>query len=69
MLPYLDHIDIIDKIKIFTGIFILTGALFMTAGMGIYQEKIYAQYGKHPKESLFFNVGLFTRITGVLSVF
>lgn len=40
------------------GILILTGALFLTAGMGIYQEKIYAQYGKHPKESLFFNHAL-----------
>ncbi|XP_076094850.1 UDP-xylose and UDP-N-acetylglucosamine transporter-like isoform X2 [Mytilus galloprovincialis] len=42
----------------FTGIFILTAALFMTAGMGIYQEGIYKQYGKHPKESLFFNHAL-----------
>ena len=40
------------------GILILSGALFLTAGMGIYQEKIYAKYGKHPKESLFFNHAL-----------
>ncbi|XP_061186334.1 UDP-xylose and UDP-N-acetylglucosamine transporter-like [Saccostrea echinata] len=37
------------------GLVMLTVALFLTAGMGILQEKIYGQYGKHPKESLFYN--------------
>ncbi|CAC5367045.1 SLC35B4 [Mytilus coruscus] len=64
--------DLIYDLAIwFTGILILTAALFMTAGMGIYQERVYKQYckhlnqervykqyGKHPKESLFFNHAL-----------
>lgn len=37
------------------GILMLTVALFLTAGMGIIQEKTYTQFGKHPKESLFYN--------------
>jgi len=36
----------------------LTVALFLTAGMGIFQERVYKIYGKHPKESLFYNVSL-----------
>lgn len=38
------------------GILMLTVALFLTAGMGIIQEKTYGEFGKHPKESLFYNV-------------
>ena len=34
----------------------LTFALFMSARMGIYQEQVYAKYGKHPGEALFYNV-------------
>nr|XP_022296591.1 UDP-xylose and UDP-N-acetylglucosamine transporter-like [Crassostrea virginica]XP_022301739.1 UDP-xylose and UDP-N-acetylglucosamine transporter-like [Crassostrea virginica] len=37
------------------GLVMLTVALFLTAGMGIIQEKTYKQFGKHPKESLFYN--------------
>jgi len=37
------------------GIFMLTFALFMSARMGIYQEVIYAEHGKHPKEALFYS--------------
>ncbi|XP_048739866.2 UDP-xylose and UDP-N-acetylglucosamine transporter-like isoform X2 [Ostrea edulis] len=37
------------------GLVMLTVALFLTAGMGIIQERIYGEYGKHPKESLFYN--------------
>lgn len=40
------------------GVGILTLSLFLTARMGIYQETIYKQYGKHPKESLFYNHAL-----------
>jgi len=36
------------------GIGMLTFALFASALMGIYQEKMYAQFGKHPHEALFF---------------
>uniref|UniRef100_K1QXP1 UDP-xylose and UDP-N-acetylglucosamine transporter n=1 Tax=Magallana gigas TaxID=29159 RepID=K1QXP1_MAGGI len=37
------------------GLLMLTVALFLTAGMGIIQEKTYSEFGKHPKESLFYN--------------
>merc|ERR1719147_342718 len=40
------------------GIALLTFALFMSARMGIYQEVIYAEYGKHPKEALFYTHAL-----------
>lgn len=36
------------------GITLLTVALFLSAVMGIYQEKLYAKHGKHPYEALFF---------------
>lgn len=36
------------------GIGMLTFALFASALMGIYQEKMYAKFGKHPHEALFF---------------
>lgn len=38
------------------GISVLLFALFMSARMGLYQEVIYATYGKHPREALFFTV-------------
>ena len=38
----------------------LTFALFMSARMGIYQEQVYAKYGKHPGEALFYNVSVIT---------
>ncbi|CAH1266323.1 SLC35B4 [Branchiostoma lanceolatum] len=40
------------------GIAMLTFALFMSARMGIYQEVLYSQYGKHSKEALFYNHAL-----------
>ncbi|XP_060553083.1 UDP-xylose and UDP-N-acetylglucosamine transporter-like [Ruditapes philippinarum] len=40
------------------GVGVLVLSLFLTARMGIYQETIYREYGKHPKESLFFNHAL-----------
>ncbi|KAG8228297.1 hypothetical protein J437_LFUL007015 [Ladona fulva] len=36
------------------GILLLTIALFVSARMGIYQEELYATYGKHPREALFY---------------
>lgn len=36
------------------GISLLTVALFISAGMGIYQEKLYAKHGKHPYEALYY---------------
>lgn len=38
------------------GISMLTFALFLSARMGIYQEEIYAKYGKYPMEALFYSV-------------
>lgn len=38
-----------------TGIAMLTFALLMSARMGIFQETLYKQYGKHSKEALFYN--------------
>ncbi|XP_067915544.1 UDP-xylose and UDP-N-acetylglucosamine transporter [Heterodontus francisci] len=37
------------------GIVMLTFALFMSARMGLFQETLYKQYGKHSKEALFYN--------------
>ncbi|XP_062928268.1 UDP-xylose and UDP-N-acetylglucosamine transporter [Mobula hypostoma] len=37
------------------GVAMLTFALFMSARMGIFQETLYKQYGKHSKEALFYN--------------
>ncbi|XP_048409864.1 UDP-xylose and UDP-N-acetylglucosamine transporter [Stegostoma tigrinum] len=37
------------------GIFMLTFALFMSARMGLFQETLYKQYGKHSTEALFYN--------------
>lgn len=36
------------------GIGLLTLALFVSAGMGIYQEQLYKRYGKHPFEALYY---------------
>lgn len=36
------------------GIALLTFALFLSARMGIFQECLYAQHGKHPQEALFY---------------
>lgn len=36
------------------GITLLTVALFVSAGMGIYQEQLYKRYGKHPFEALYY---------------
>ncbi|XP_018578845.1 UDP-xylose and UDP-N-acetylglucosamine transporter [Anoplophora glabripennis] len=36
------------------GIILLTGALLMSAGMGIFQEQLYKKHGKHPQEALYY---------------
>ncbi|XP_066143488.1 UDP-xylose and UDP-N-acetylglucosamine transporter-like [Euwallacea fornicatus] len=36
------------------GILLLTGALLLSARMGIYQETLYQEYGKHPSEALYY---------------
>jgi len=47
-----------DTLWLALGIFLLTFALILSARMGIYQEVIYGQYGKHPKEALFYTHAL-----------
>ncbi|XP_070193626.1 UDP-xylose and UDP-N-acetylglucosamine transporter-like [Littorina saxatilis] len=37
------------------GVALLVLSLLLSAGMGIFQEKTYAKYGKHPSEALFYN--------------
>ncbi|XP_030072180.1 nucleotide sugar transporter SLC35B4 [Microcaecilia unicolor] len=37
------------------GITFLTFALLMSARMGIFQETVYKEFGKHPREALFYN--------------
>jgi UDP-xylose/UDP-N-acetylglucosamine transporter B4 len=34
-------------------------ALLVSALMGLYQEKLYTTYGKHPQEALFYSVKTF----------
>lgn len=38
------------------GVVILTLALLLSARMGIYQEKLYKEHGKHPYEALYYTV-------------
>jgi solute carrier family 35 (UDP-xylose/UDP-N-acetylglucosamine transporter), member B4 len=38
------------------GLTMLIFALLVSALMGIYQETLYATYGKHPEEALFYSV-------------
>jgi UDP-xylose/UDP-N-acetylglucosamine transporter B4 len=40
------------------GIALLTGALLLSARMGIYQESIYKKYGKYPEEALYYTVNI-----------
>jgi UDP-xylose/UDP-N-acetylglucosamine transporter B4 len=41
------------------GIMILTMTLFFSALMGIIQESLCKEYGKHPDESMYYNVSIF----------
>lgn len=47
--------DFIDLMWWSAGIGMLTVALLLSAGMGLIQEKLYAEYGKHPGEALYYN--------------
>jgi UDP-xylose/UDP-N-acetylglucosamine transporter B4 len=54
----LDEVEDEDPSAVFfrwtLGISLLTLALFVSAGMGIYQEQLYKRYGKHPFEALYY---------------
>jgi len=52
------NVETNDNFWLFVGLGLLTFALFMSARMGIYQEVIYAQHGKFPKEALFYTHAL-----------
>ncbi|CAB0038670.1 unnamed protein product [Trichogramma brassicae] len=43
-----------DLFWLAVGILLLTVALLISARMGIYQEYLYARFGKHPREALFY---------------
>ena len=43
------------------GFLVTTFALFMSALLGIYQEIMFAKYGKHATEALFYGVGVRNR--------
>lgn len=43
----------------FTGIILLTVALFVSARMGIYQEVLYKKHGKYSHEALYITVMIF----------
>ena len=38
------------------GIAMLLFAMFMSGRLGIFQETLYATYGKHPREAMFYSV-------------
>jgi UDP-xylose/UDP-N-acetylglucosamine transporter B4 len=42
--------------KLLSGICFLLLALFLSAFMGIFQEKVYSSYGRHAREAMFYNV-------------
>lgn len=44
------------------GIAYLAASLFISAGIGIYQERLRNRFGKHPSETLFYVVWLILRI-------
>ncbi|KRZ05833.1 UDP-xylose and UDP-N-acetylglucosamine transporter [Trichinella zimbabwensis] len=44
----------ICDIQCFHGVCMLTFALVFSSALGIAQEKLYCQYGKHPREAMFF---------------
>lgn len=56
--PFLDkQSEPVDASQFFwwlIGILLLTGALLLSARMGIYQETLYKQRGKHPFEALYY---------------
>jgi len=51
-----------DYFRLTIGIGMLIFALVVSALMGIYQERIYARYGKYPEEALFYSVKTFLNI-------
>lgn len=44
--------------KVVTGVILMTVCLFLSAYMGLLQEELYRDYGKHPEEMMFYVVSL-----------
>lgn len=44
--------------RVIVGIVLFIFALYVSAYLGIYQEIVFAEYGKHATEALYFNVRL-----------
>ena len=44
------------------GIILLLCSLVVSAGLGIYQEKIFSEYGNQSSEALFYNVSAYNSI-------
>jgi len=38
------------------GVFLLSASLILSARMGAFNEQIYAKWGRHPQEAMFFSV-------------
>lgn len=45
----------VEYLRWLVGIAMITTGLYLSARMGIYQETMYAEYGKHPNEALYYN--------------
>ncbi|GFQ69782.1 UDP-xylose and UDP-N-acetylglucosamine transporter [Trichonephila clavata] len=54
----MDEFELASGDQLWIGISLLSFSLLMSAGLGIYQEIIYKQYGKHPQEMLFYSHAL-----------
>ena len=52
----LEEGSLVDYLWLLTGLVFLTVALLLSSLMGIFQEKLYAKHGKHPREAMFYCV-------------
>jgi UDP-xylose/UDP-N-acetylglucosamine transporter B4 len=50
----LEEGSLVAYLWLLTGIVFLTVALLLSSLMGIFQEKLYAKHGKHPREAMFY---------------
>lgn len=55
--------DNVDFLWWLVGIVILTTALLLSARMGIFQETLYKEHGKHPDEALYYTVSIKHNLT------
>lgn len=55
---WVEESSLTDFMYLCIGILMLLFALFVSAAMGIYQEMLYSEHGKHPKEAMFYSHAL-----------